>query len=112
MQGARDFGVKGSGVADNEVRGNGVVPRTALIEAPACLHHRYARTMEVDMNDYAMMIGTTLAMLAASLAFVLLGYSLIGLLLFVFAVTPLPLQGTRWFAERMRGAPATGHRRR
>jgi hypothetical protein len=68
--------------------------------------------MEVDMNDYAMMIVTTLAMLAASLAFVLLGHALIGFLLFVFAVTPLPLQATRWFAERMRGAPAAQERRR
>lgn len=64
------------------------------------------------MNDYAMMIVTTLAMLAASLAFVLLGHALIGFLLFVFAVTPLPLQATRWFAERMRGAPAAQERRR
>ena len=63
------------------------------------------------MNDYAMMIGTMLAMLAVSLAFVLLGHALIGLLLFVFAVTPLPLKATRWFAERMRGAPAARHRR-
>lgn len=63
------------------------------------------------MNEYAMMIGTTLAMLAVSLAFVLLGHSLIGFLLFVFAVTPLPLHATRWFAERMRGAPAVGRRR-
>jgi hypothetical protein len=67
--------------------------------------------MEEEMNDYALMIGTTLAMLAASLAFVLLGHSLIGFLLFVFAVTPLPLQATRWFAERMRGSPATRQRR-
>ena len=64
------------------------------------------------MNDYAMMIVTTLAMLAASLAFVLLGHALIGFLLFVFAVTPLPLQATRWFAERMRGAPAAQEQRR
>ena len=58
------------------------------------------------MNEYAMMIGTTLAMLAASLAFVLLGHSLIGFLLFVFAVTPLPLHAARWVAERMRAGPA------
>jgi hypothetical protein len=67
--------------------------------------------MEVDMNEYAMMIGTTLAMLAVSLAFVLLGHSLIGFLLFVFAVTPLPLQATRWFSARMRRTPAVEHRR-
>ena len=67
--------------------------------------------MEVDVNDYAMMIATMLAMLAVSLAFVLLGHSLIGFLLFVFAVTPLPLQATRWFAARIRGAPAARYRR-
>ena len=58
------------------------------------------------MNEYPMMIGTTLAMLAASLAFVLLGYSLVGFLLFVFAVTPLPLHAARWVADRMRTRPA------
>ena len=63
------------------------------------------------MNEYAMMIGTTLAMLAVSLAFVLLGHSLIGFLLFVFAVTPLPLHATRWLAERTRRTPAAEHRR-
>ena len=63
------------------------------------------------MNEYALMISTTLAMLAVSLAFVLLGHSLIGFLLFVFAITPLPLHATRWFAEPMRRAPAGEHRR-
>ncbi|HKU85728.1 MAG TPA: hypothetical protein VJV77_05250 [Casimicrobiaceae bacterium] len=63
------------------------------------------------MNEYAMMIGTTIAMLAVSLAFVLLGHSLIGFLLFVFAVTPLPLHAARWFAEWMRWAPAARGRR-
>ena len=63
------------------------------------------------MNEYAMMIGTTLAMLAVSLVLLLLGHSLIAVLLFVFALTPLPLQATRWFAERMRGAPAARQRR-
>ena len=63
------------------------------------------------MNEYAMMIGSTLAMLAVSLVLLLLGHSLIAVLLFVFALTPLPLQATRWVAARMREAPAAGRRR-
>ena len=63
------------------------------------------------MNEYGMLIGSMLAMLGASLLFLLLGHSLIAFVLFVFAVTPLPFRATRWLAGRMRTVPALARRR-
>ena len=70
------------------------------------------------MEHNGILIGSILAMLAASLVATYFGHSLIGFILFVFALTPVPVNAAHWLrglaredgAGRDAGGGTTGQR--
>jgi hypothetical protein len=58
------------------------------------------------MESQRILIGSMLATLAASFAAAYYGHALIGFLLFVFALTPLPFHAAQWLRRRLPGVAA------
>jgi hypothetical protein len=84
--------------------GNDVVPFPPVVRSPSGLIIETRRKIneEVEnMKDDSLTIHVTLAILLASLVALELEHGVLALIVFVLALTPLPLEAARWLRGKL-----------